>query len=330
VLRRFVRSLLRGRYQSARDAAQACTQAFGKERIRETDRQWAAVPRSLRAIELRVWMKARAAGLARYRYPLAPGEQVVYDRYARALAEGGYRDLTPAARDCLKELDRLRRQCPGAGCRPRRSLSSVKVQLSNRAHRLGWSWNSSRWSPEERRILRRFVRVLSARGHPSTQRAASECFAALKRHYGRLTQTRSGRRTAGKLWTFMTIYTYLARQSKALGREVETLWSPEEDGIRRRQALGVVEGRFADAPAAARACAYELAGLRGRCRAGARTMSAVERRITELADALHRPWPGSRWTDAEVNALRRWTNWYEAMRMTTNGLRLTANRWQEE
>jgi len=336
VLRRYVRALLAGRYHSVRDAVHACVREFDKERRRDADKGRAALSRSPEAIATRVWKQANAAGLAQIWHPFARSERVVLDRYARALAEGKYRDLTPATRDCLKELNRSRMRQSASGRPPQRTLSSMKEQLRVRAHNLGWSWGSSRWSPEELRILSRFVRRLTVRGHPTTQQVATECYAALKRYQDRLTRTLAGRRAVGRFWTFPTIYTYLARQSGVLGRKWEARWKPDEDKVLRRYALGIVEGRIADAPTAALACVDELARLyprtRGSGRASARTLETVECRIARMAREMHRPWPGSHWTDAERKVCRRWTDWYERHRRVprNRALATSAEGLQEE
>jgi hypothetical protein len=323
VIVRYARALIRRRYGTVHEAARECAREFERLRAGRSGTAWAAVPRNLKAIESRLYRRALAAGHVRWRFHLTPVEQAVYDRYARALADGRYRDVTWAARACLKVLGRLRRQGPAAARTPSRTLSSVCLQLSARAQKLGWSWVASRWRPEERRILDRHVRALAGREHPAIHLVARDCFNELVALYKRRRAEEPALRLAFRPRTFRTILTYLLRWSREKGRTVLPAWSPQEDKIVGRFARALIEARFADAPTAARACRLELTRLRRLWRTDdptklkgtrPRSLAATYSHLCKLAHRLNQRWPKTAWTDAEMKVCRQWIRWYDKHR----------------
>jgi hypothetical protein len=256
-------------------------------------------------------------------YPYFPGEQAAYDRYAQALADGRYRDVTPAARDCLKDIGRLRRQGPAAERRRPCTLSSVSLQLSTRAQRLGWRWVDSRWRPEEREILDRHVRVLAGREHPRLEPVARNCFNELEALYKRRRAEEPALRLAYRPRTYRTILTYLLRWSREKGRFILAVWTPQEDQIVGRYARALIEARYVDAPTAARACRLELARLRRQWRTDdpaklkgtrPRSQAATYGHLCKLAHRLNQRWPKTAWTNAEMKVCRQWIRWYDKHR----------------
>jgi hypothetical protein len=323
IVDRYVEALHLHRCRTSRRAAQECEREFQRLRAGQPERSAGAATRSLAAIEFRMYQRASAAGYVRWRYPVTSEEQAVYDRYARALARGRYRDVTPAARDCLKDLARLDRRGPAAGRRPPRTVSSVALQLSNRARKLGWSWVASRWRPEERRVLDRYVRVLAGREPPPVRRAARDCFNELEALYKRRRAEEPTSRVAYRPRTFRTILTYLLRWSREKGRAILPVWTPRENQIVGRYARALIEARYADAPTAAAACQRELARLRRQWRRDnparfkgtrPRSMAATYGHLCILAHRLNQRWPKTAWTDEELSACRRWIRWYERHR----------------
>ncbi len=323
VIARYARALIRRRFLTVHEAALECSHEFERLRAGESGPAWAAVTRNLKAIETRLYRRALAAGYVRRRFRVTPAEHAVYNRYARSLADGRYRNLAWAARDCLKALVRLRRQGSAMIHTPSRRLSAVSLQLSARAQKLGWSWVASRWRPEEREILDRHVRVLAGREHPLLEPIARDCFNELEALYRRRRAEEPASRLAYLPRTYRTILTYLLRWSREQGRTVLPEWSAQEDKIVGRFARALIEAKYADAPTAARACRVELARLRRQWRADdparfkgtqPRSLPAVYSQLCKLAHGLNQRWPKTAWTDAEVQVCRQWIRWYERHR----------------
>jgi hypothetical protein len=320
VLNRYVGALMEGRYATVYEAADACHAEF--ERLRR-GRAWATTPRNLVAIRARLYARAHAAGHVRWPYRIIPTEQAVFDRYARALADRRYRDLACAAQDCLKDLGRLRRMSATGGRSPSRTLSAVRLQLSSRARKLGWSWVASRWRPEERQVLDRHVRALAGSVHPSLKQIARDCYDELEALYRRRWAKAPALRQAYRPRTYRTIHSYLLRWSREKGRTVSAEWTPQEDQVAARYARALIEAGFADAPTAAQACEQELRELRLQWRANdparfrgtrPRSAAATYHHLCKLAHKLNQRWPKTGWTQEEMRACERWIRWYERHR----------------
>ena len=323
IVDRYVEALHLHRYRTSRRAAEECECELQRLHAGQPERSAGADTRSLAAIEYRMYQRAYAAGYVRWRYPVTSEDEAVYDRYARALASGHYRDVTPAARDCLKDLARLDRRGPAAGRRPSRTVSSVALQLSNRAQKLGWSWVASRWRPEERRVLDRYVRVLAGRKHPPLEPVARDCFNELEALYRGRRVEKPELRLAYRPRTFRTIFTYLLRWSREKGRVILPVWTPQEDEVVGRHARTLIEAGYADAPTAARACRLELAILRRQWRTDnpasfkgtrPRSMAATYSHLCILAHRLKQRWPKTAWTDVDMKVCRQWIRWYDSHR----------------
>jgi len=141
VLRRHVQGLLRGRYLTAREATEACVRDF--ERLRRSDRGvgWSNVTRTVNGVGKKLMKEARKAGLSPRCVPYTRAEMAAFDRYARAMVEGRYRNLTPAVTLCRRELARMRAR-RGRTAPPPRPFDPVRKQIVLRARNLGWSWSS--------------------------------------------------------------------------------------------------------------------------------------------------------------------------------------------
>jgi hypothetical protein len=320
---RHAKDLVMGRYGTLRQAALGCAREFEQMRERNAGALRTVWPRSLQAIESRIYDLAHVAGRARRRHRITPDEDAIYDRYAEALAAGNYRDVHPASKHCLKELERLRRKLPAATRPPSRTLTSVFWQLGRRASKLGYSWVAARWRPEERRILDRHVGILAGDDHPAVHVVARQCFREMEVLYGRRLAKEPSLRLAYRPRTYLTILTYLLRWSREKGRVVMLEWTPQEDKVVGRYARALIEARYADAPTAARACRLELARMRRQWRRDdptkfkgtrPRSQDATYSHLCILAHRLNHRWPKTAWTDAEMKVCRQWIRWYERHR----------------
>jgi hypothetical protein len=253
--------------------------------------------------------------------PYTPAELGVFDRYARAVAGGQYRDLMPAATDCLKDLARLRDADRQAAPLPR-PFKTVRNQISLRAHKLGWSWSAKRWRPDEQRIVERHVRDLTGSGRPSISQAARDCRAELGSLHKRLGEESRSQRSYRRR-TFLTIRSYLEKWSRDKGRRTSPVWTSQEDEIAVRYARALLDGRYAEAHTATRDCWRDLARLRRRWRTDEpgrfkrtlpRTLGATYSHVCRLAHRLNERWPKTRWTDAEMKLCRQWIRWYDKHR----------------
>jgi hypothetical protein len=129
-------------------------------------------------------------------------EQGLLQRYARALAQGHYRDLARAATACHAEL-LARFQAQGRHYAPRTFLS-VRSRLGPIARELGWQGPGGRLHPEEERLLRLYAQKLARGEYTGCYQAAMACRAALDRLCERQPELRPRASS--------TIYRYLRRR----------------------------------------------------------------------------------------------------------------------
>ena len=134
--------------------------------------------------------------------PWTRAEQGLLQRYARALAQGYYRDLARAATACHAEL-LARFQAQGRHYAPR-TLLSVRSRLAPIAREFGWSAPGGRLSPEEVRLLRLYADKLARGEYSGCYQAAVACRAALDRLCERRPKLRPRAIT--------TVYRYLRRR----------------------------------------------------------------------------------------------------------------------
>jgi hypothetical protein len=151
VMRHQLQRLLHGRYLTAAEAARACIREF--ERLRMSDRSvgrsW--VPRTESAVCTKMAKDARKAGRGPWRVRYTKAEMGTFDRYARAMAEGRYPNLTPAVILCRRDLARMRARCRQSAPPPR-PFEAVRRQICRRVRNLGWSWSAKAWRAGPRTV----------------------------------------------------------------------------------------------------------------------------------------------------------------------------------
>jgi hypothetical protein len=116
---------------------------------------------------------------------MLPEENVIIERYARALAAGRYRFQRDAVTDCLKELSRLYRRIRKSDPSHRvasqgRSVSVVTHCLRVQLWKRGLSWGWSGLSPAEVGAVKRCAAALVAGTYPDALRAAEACLRELR------------------------------------------------------------------------------------------------------------------------------------------------------
>lgn len=319
VVGRYVRALLARRYVSSLEAGANCAREFARLR-RSRGANWAAVPRSEKAVQQRVHRLALKGGYALRRRRFTSEEEAVFRRYTQALVAGRCRDVGPTARECTAELARLRRRDPELRRSPPRSITAVTDSLRARTRALGWRWHDERWRPDEKRIMDRWVQRLSGPRPTRVRDAARICHTELTALHRSLCRRNPALSRSYHQRTLKTVESYLARWSRAAGRAVELGWTRSEDKIVQRHAVVLLNGGYADAEAAGDACRAELQrtvwrrSAKGPESSGPRTLVATRQRLRDVAHSLGRRWPKTSWTRAEMKVCRRWIRWYEKHR----------------
>jgi hypothetical protein len=145
VVRRYAQAVLEGRYNSAVQAVGPCREELVALYRRHPAARWAHRIGTREALHHRIQNEAAAQG-GRWRgTEWSRPEQRVAERYARALVQGRYSKLTPAAILCARELDHLRKKYPARRAyTARRTLKSVMKTVRLTANRMG---RSARRSP---------------------------------------------------------------------------------------------------------------------------------------------------------------------------------------
>lgn len=313
IIERYVAALVAGRYRRLQDAVDAYTQEVDRQRERRPDAGWPAGPRPKSAVRDRLREKAKSAGWVSLRVHGDRAETATLKRYVRALMEGHYRDTWSAARACVRALARLHLPGPVVSRTPK----AVRDRLVLLARSLGWSKSATRWRPEERRILERYVRALVNGRYASAAPAARDCSAELDQLHRRLRRESSTRGFFPR--EVNTVANYLHRWSRDRGRPVVADWTDAEVRVMRRHAQGLASGEHKDGRVAASACLLELQALRHsqwqlfrHIRPRAKT--SVFQQLREFAHETGERWPKSGWTAEELRACQRWVRWYERHR----------------
>jgi len=103
VVTRYVRELTRGRYYDARQAATACAE----ELTRLADSVGRTRPFPLHTVQRRIYSRARKFKQPWGHTQWSAGDEMVVERYARAVVDGTYSTARLAAEACHEELARI-------------------------------------------------------------------------------------------------------------------------------------------------------------------------------------------------------------------------------
>jgi hypothetical protein len=233
--------------------------------------------------------------------PWRPEELEVIDRYLALVAARRYRSARRAAEPCWREL---RRRKLGD-----RTLGAVHIRMILRARERNLRWPGVHWSESEKRVLRRHARALLHGG----RRTASSAVLACQRDLRKLPLfDRAGiqqRPPDGR--SQMTVCDHLRKMAHTLGwSQQRRNWDAWESGVLRRYAGALIEGRFRDAPSAARACERELERLASKRHNGEqappRAFGAIMPRLRDLVTRTGLARSGSRLTRTELRTVERY------------------------
>jgi len=227
-------------------------------------------------------------------------ELAVVDRCVQGVAEGRYQSRDAASKDCMKQLEALRRRqsVPG-GPGFRRTVAAVQFAIDARRKRAGLPPAYNHWLEPENRIIERFVEAMRLKRYDSLVVAARECHHELERLRAS-PDCPLPRPTARGV---QAVYVRLMEAVK--GRNLtwpHHFWSDEELRAARRFACACRAGKYASIGAAARACQRELARKSNR----PRQFDGVHWHVYKEARRLGGPWTKRRWTTTETRILQRY------------------------
>jgi hypothetical protein len=179
----YAHALIRREYPDAGAAARELARDMKKLGVNR-GRAGEAKRRTYAAVHSMLWHRARELGRPFLSLPWSPGERLLADSYARKLGLGQFRNAWDAAVCCARDLDRLRREHPGARwAQMRRTTLAAWAQIWQRADRLGLKWTEAFWIPAEERIIDRYARDVVLGRYPSVSRAAPDCWRELERFH---------------------------------------------------------------------------------------------------------------------------------------------------
>jgi hypothetical protein len=249
VVDRCVRRVAQGRYPSQAAAIGDCRKLLDALRRRQSGPGRSGFRRTATAIELALSARKRQAGLPpAYRHWMA-AENLIIERFIEDMRRKRYDSLIVAARECHRELNRLRASpdCPVP--RPiARDVRTVYFRLIEVARDRNLTWPYHRWSDEERRIARRFARACLIGRHASIRAAARACQRELARKSNRPRQ-------------FSGVYSHVYEEAHRLGApRLQPQWTPAQTRILTRYVGLLIDRRYRYAREAARDCYKALDG----------------------------------------------------------------------
>jgi hypothetical protein len=167
VVNRYLRALYAGRFPYIRPAADACARELqrlsGCTTGRSRARRDSAGRRTADAVYHAMVQKVMNLGLPRYKGESTPDELRLFEKYAREVSAGRFRDCIEAARACVEELRLLYaeagRRSSLLGVRlAQRTPKSIRNQIIQAARRLGLHIPGSRWGEDENKVVRGWLR----------------------------------------------------------------------------------------------------------------------------------------------------------------------------
>jgi hypothetical protein len=251
VVDRCIRGIAQGRYPSRAAANRDCRRQLDALRRRQPAHGRPGFRRTATAIEVAIGVRKKQAGLPpAYNRWLEPENRII-EQYVEALRRKRYDSLIAAARECRRELDRLRASpdCPVP--RPiARDVRVVYFRLMEAAKDRNLTWPHHRWRDEERRVARRFARACLAGRYASIRAAARDCQRELARNSNRPRQ-------------FSGVHWHVYMEARKLGvPRLKRQWTPTQTRILTRYVGLLIDRRYRYAREAARDCVRALGGAR--------------------------------------------------------------------
>jgi len=309
IVARFSRAIVRGKYPSVKAAAPDLHRELLFYHQNNDPERGRYAPRTPSGAFARLLEYSRRHGRAVVRHVRwSSPEKRVLDAYARALLRGRYRNATEATRDCMRDLQALRRRYPKARwLAAGRTQGSILGRLLDRANRLGRRLKSIRWTRQELRMIDAYARRVAG-GEFNAMEAARTLLRERERLHERYPQLawlivrRSIRTAHCKIW----------RRAQEFGRPfLELKWAGPELAVLERFARGVVTGQYPSAADAARVALTEIEALHAR-RPDARwarmrrTFFGTKGKVVQLAHTLAEVWQHARRTPGEKAVLERY------------------------
>lgn len=174
VIDRLARAMVRHEYPDATVAARAFQKTLARHKRH--------FPRTAVAVAARVGERALAFGRKRIHVIWTPEEWRLLRELARKVSSGRFREVRQAARAFAAEMKRRRKGwAPGARPIPVRTLAAIDRKLRYVAREADLAWGFRDWSPQEDRVVDRFIGRYSDGRFRSFRSAARACQAVLER-----------------------------------------------------------------------------------------------------------------------------------------------------
>jgi len=180
---------------------------------------------------------------------------------APQVSSGRFREVKDASRVFQARMARKRRARTGGNKAPVRTLESASMKLKRVASEAGLAWGFRDWSPEEDKVVDRFIGLYAKRQFRSFRSAAKACRVALRRlDAARLKHPERGR-PYGR--SFGAIKQHLRERAAKRGvpRPLFRRWRGVEQDIAVRHAGSYVAGGRPNRLDLAYALQRELRGL---------------------------------------------------------------------
>jgi hypothetical protein len=172
-IERFALAVVRHEYPSVAAATRACRKALVRQKH--------AFPRTIAAIFLRIVNRAHALGRKSTRINFTPEETELLGDLAHKVSSGRFRHVRDASRVFVAEMARRRRRAGAGRSLPVRTLDGLDRKFWQVARNEGLVWGFRDWSPEEDRIVDRFIKRYTEGRYRSLHGTAEACRVALRR-----------------------------------------------------------------------------------------------------------------------------------------------------
>lgn len=174
VIDRLARAMVRHKYPDATAAAHAFQKVMARHKRH--------FPRTDVAVAARVGARALEFGRKQIHVIWTPEEWRLIRELARGVSSGRFREVRQAAREFAAEMARRRKGwAPGERPIPVRTIAAIDRKLRHTADVASLAWGFRDWSPEEDRVVDRFIGRYSKGKFRSFRSAARACQDALRR-----------------------------------------------------------------------------------------------------------------------------------------------------
>jgi len=288
---RHTRAFLSGKYRDLVAASRACCDVLLQLAESRPGRKRVVSNRTGTAVYRYMLKLAREMGSTLGRYRWSKQEMAIVRRFARDVVKGRQRSVRAAARDCVREFERLRSgpNLP-AWLAPPRTWVTVRDRIYAEARAQRPAPVLKRWGGEEHGMLDDFARQDIAGTYRTAGAAAAEYIRA-RRERG-LPQER----------TLCAVRARIAIRAARLGRHVPRRFlTPSEETLLQPYVDDVVAGRYRTATEAAQAFGRDCGE-----NVGIGFVTALLRIRGRLAGGKN-PF---RWNPAETAVRDRWVDWY--------------------